>query len=143
MVAKRYSDQLTPKADKTETLVLPVHPQNRTWAVAVTWDQNLFIDREDFAGSDTQNGATGPGFRRALRGGYVDELREIIPRDRGADCRVKCEYGQKNTTGCDPEGYKPNWCDSWVACTRTRGMRQSSVDDCSTTGKRQKRIKRR
>ena len=103
-------------ADKTETLVLPVHPQNPDMGNReVTWSQTLYIDREDFAVEAPRKWKRlAPGQAVRLRGGYVMTCREIIRDDRGEIVELKCEY-DANTLGVNPEGYKPNGVVHWVS----------------------------
>jgi glutaminyl-tRNA synthetase len=103
-------------ADKTETLVLPVHPQNPDMGSReVTWSQILFIDREDFALEAPRKWKRlAPDQAVRLRGGYVMTCREIIRNDSGEIVELKCEYDE-NTLGVNPEGYKPNGVIHWVS----------------------------
>jgi glutaminyl-tRNA synthetase len=103
-------------ADKTETLVLPVHPQNPDMGSReVTWSQTLFIDREDFAMEAPRKWKRlAPDQAVRLRGGYVMTCREIIRDDSGEIIELKCEYDE-NTLGVNPDGYKPNGVIHWVS----------------------------
>jgi len=105
-------------ADKTETLVLPVHPQNPDMGSReVTWSQTLFIDREDFALEAPRKWKRlAPDQAVRLRGGYVMTCREIIRDQSGEIVELKCEYDE-NTLGVNPEGYKPNGVIHWVSAT--------------------------
>jgi glutaminyl-tRNA synthetase len=105
-------------ADKTETLVLPVHPQNPDMGSReVTWSQTLFIDREDFALEAPRKWKRlAPDQAVRMRGGYVMTCREIIRDQSGEIVELKCEYDE-NTLGVNPEGYKPNGVIHWVSAT--------------------------
>ena len=105
-------------ADKTENLVLPVHPQNPEMGEReVTWSQTLYIDREDFAEEPPRKWKRlAPDQAVRLRGGYVMTCREIIRDDSGEIVELKCEY-DPNTLGVNPEGYKPNGVVHWVSAT--------------------------
>jgi glutaminyl-tRNA synthetase len=105
-------------ADKTETLVLPVHPQNPDMGSReVTWSQTLFIDREDFALEAPRKWKRlAPDQAVRMRGGYVMTCREIIRDQSGEIIELKCEYDE-NTLGVNPEGYKPNGVIHWVSAT--------------------------
>jgi glutaminyl-tRNA synthetase len=105
-------------ADKTETLVLPVHPQNPDMGEReVTWSQTLYIDQEDFAMEPPRKWKRlAPDQAVRLRGGYVMTCREVIRDDSGEIVELKCEY-DPNTLGVNPEGYKPNGVVHWVSAT--------------------------
>ena len=105
-------------ADKTETLVLPVHPQNPDMGEReVTWSQTLYIDQEDFAMEPPRKWKRlAPDQAVRLRGGYVMTCREVIRDDSGEIVELKCEY-DPNTLGVNPEGYKPNGVLHWVSAT--------------------------
>ena len=105
-------------ADKTETLVLPVHPQNSDMGSReVTWSQTLFIDRDDFVLEAPRKWKRlAPDQAVRLRGGYVMTCREIIRDQSGEIVELKCEYDE-NTLGVNPEGYKPNGVIHWVCAT--------------------------
>jgi glutaminyl-tRNA synthetase len=105
-------------ADKTETLVLPVHPQNPDMGSReVTWSQTLFIDREDFVLEAPRKWKRlAPDQAVRMRGGYVMTCREIIRDQSGEIVELKCEYDE-NTLGVNPEGYKPNGVIHWVSAT--------------------------
>jgi glutaminyl-tRNA synthetase len=105
-------------ADKTETLVLPVHPQNPDMGEReVPWSQTLFIDREDFAEEPPRKWKRlAPDQAVRLRGGYVMTCREVIRDASGEIVELKCEY-DPDTLGVNPEGYKPNGVIHWVSAT--------------------------
>lgn len=105
-------------AGQTETLVLPVHPQNPDMGSReVTWSQTLFIDREDFALEAPRKWKRlAPDQAVRLRGGYVMTCREIVCDDNGDIVELKCEYDEK-TLGVNPDGYKPNGVIHWVSAT--------------------------
>jgi glutaminyl-tRNA synthetase len=105
-------------ADKTETLVLPVHPQNPDMGSRdVTWSQTLFIDREDFALEAPRKWKRlAPDQAVRMRGGYVMTCREVIRDQSGEIVELKCEYDEY-TLGVNPEGYKPNGVIHWVSAT--------------------------
>ncbi|HET8849386.1 MAG TPA: glutamine--tRNA ligase/YqeY domain fusion protein, partial [Marinobacter sp.] len=105
-------------ADKTETLVLPVHPQNPEMGEReVTWSQTLYIDREDFEIEPPKKWKRlAPDQAVRLRGGYVMTCREVIRDGQGEIVELKCEYDPA-TLGVNPEGYKPNGVIHWVSAT--------------------------
>ncbi|MDV3503331.1 glutamine--tRNA ligase/YqeY domain fusion protein [Marinobacter sp. M-5] len=105
-------------ADKTETLVLPVHPQNPDMGEReAPWSQTLFIDREDFAEEPPRKWKRlAPDQAVRLRGGYVMTCREVIRDASGEIVELKCEY-DPDTLGVNPEGYKPNGVIHWVSAT--------------------------
>ncbi|HKK55553.1 glutamine--tRNA ligase/YqeY domain fusion protein [Marinobacter sp.] len=105
-------------ADRTETLVLPVHPQNPDMGEReVTWSQTLYIDHEDFAVDPPRKWKRlAPDQAVRLRGGYVMTCREVIRDDRGEIVELKCEYDPA-TLGVNPEGYKPNGVLHWVSAS--------------------------
>jgi glutaminyl-tRNA synthetase len=105
-------------ADKTETLTLPVHPQNPDMGTReVTWSQTLFIDREDFSEEPPRKWKRlAPDQAVRLRGGYVMTCREVIRNDQGDITELRCEYDPA-TLGVNPEGYKPNGVVHWVSAT--------------------------
>jgi glutaminyl-tRNA synthetase len=105
-------------ADKTETLTLPVHPQNPDMGTReVTWSQTLFIDREDFSEEPPRKWKRlAPGQAVRLRGGYVMTCQEVIRDDQGEIAELRCEY-DPGTLGVNPEGYKPNGVVHWVSAT--------------------------
>lgn len=105
-------------ADKTETLVLPVHPQNPDMGEReVTWSQTLYIDQEDFAMEPPRKWKRlAPDQAVRLRGGYVMTCCEVIRDGSGEIVELKCEY-DPNTLGVNPEGYKPNGVVHWVSAT--------------------------
>ncbi|MGB1476818.1 MAG: glutamine--tRNA ligase/YqeY domain fusion protein [Marinobacter salsuginis] len=105
-------------ADKSETLTLPVHPQNPDMGEReVPWTQTLFIDREDFEMEPPRKWKRlAPDQAVRLRGGYVMTCREVVRDDNGEIVELKCEY-DPNTLGVNPEGYKPNGVIHWVSAT--------------------------
>ncbi|WP_296936492.1 glutamine--tRNA ligase/YqeY domain fusion protein [uncultured Marinobacter sp.] len=105
-------------ADKSETLTLPVHPQNPDMGEReVPWTQTLYIDREDFEMEPPRKWKRlAPDQAVRLRGGYVMTCREVIRDDSGEIVELKCEY-DPNTLGVNPEGYKPNGVIHWVSAT--------------------------
>ncbi|WP_150912956.1 glutamine--tRNA ligase/YqeY domain fusion protein [Marinobacter halotolerans] len=104
--------------NQTETLVLPVHPQNPDMGEReVIWSQTLFIDREDFSEEPPRKWKRlAPDQAVRLRGGYVMTCREVIRDQNGEVVELKCEY-DANTLGVNPEGYKPNGVVHWVSAT--------------------------
>ncbi len=105
-------------ADKSETLILPVHPQDPDMGEReVPWTQTLFIDREDFEMEPPRKWKRlAPDQAVRLRGGYVMTCREVVRDDNGEIVELKCEY-DPNTLGVNPEGYKPNGVIHWVSAT--------------------------
>ena len=105
-------------ADKSETLTLPVHPQNPDMGEReVPWTQTLYIDREDFEMEPPRKWKRlAPDQAVRLRGGYVMTCREVVRDDNGEIVELKCEY-DPNTLGVNPEGYKPNGVIHWVSAT--------------------------
>ncbi len=105
-------------ADKSETLTLPVHPQNPDMGEReVPWTQTLYIDREDFEMEPPRKWKRlAPEQAVRLRGGYVMTCREVIRDDNGEIVELKCEY-DPNTLGVNPEGYKPNGVIHWVSAS--------------------------
>ena len=105
-------------ADQTETLTLPVHPQNPDMGEReVTWSQTLFIDREDFEVEPPRKWKRlAPEQAVRLRGGYVMTCKEVVRDDSGEIVELKCEY-DPNTLGVNPEGYKPNGVIHWVSAS--------------------------
>lgn len=105
-------------ADKSETLILPVHPQDLDMGEReVPWTQTLFIDREDFEMEPPRKWKRlAPDQAVRLRGGYVMTCREVVRDDNGEIVELKCEY-DPNTLGVNPEGYKPNGVIHWVSAT--------------------------
>ena len=105
-------------ADKSETLTLPVHPQNPDMGEReVPWTQTLYIDREDFEMEPPRKWKRlAPEQAVRLRGGYVMTCREVIRDDNGEIVELKCEY-DPNTLGVNPEGYKPNGVVHWVSAS--------------------------
>lgn len=105
-------------ADKSETLILPVHPQDPDMGEReVPWTQTLFIDREDFEMEPPRKWKRlAPDQAVRLRGGYVMTCREVVRDDNGEIVELKCVY-DPNTLGVNPEGYKPNGVIHWVSAT--------------------------
>ncbi|WP_305967342.1 glutamine--tRNA ligase/YqeY domain fusion protein [Marinobacter salsuginis] len=105
-------------ADKSETLTLPVHPQDPDMGEReVPWTQTLFIDQEDFEMEPPRKWKRlAPDQAVRLRGGYVMTCREVVRDDNGEIVELKCEY-DPNTLGVNPEGYKPNGVIHWVSAT--------------------------
>lgn len=105
-------------ADHSETLTLPVHPQDPDMGEReVPWTQTLYIDREDFEMEPPRKWKRlAPDQAVRLRGGYVMTCREVIRDDRGQIVELKCEY-DPNTLGVNPEGYKPNGVIHWVSAS--------------------------
>ena len=105
-------------SDQTETLTLPVHPQNPDMGEReVTWSQTLFIDREDFEVEPPRKWKRlAPEQAVRLRGGYVMTCKEVVRDDSGEIVELKCEY-DPNTLGVNPEGYKPNGVIHWVSAS--------------------------
>ena len=103
-------------ADKTETLVLPVHPQNQDMGQReVTWSQTLYIDREDFVEEAPRKWKRlAPEQAVRLRGGYVMTCKEVVRDASGDIVELRCEYDPA-TLGVNPEGYKPNGVIHWVS----------------------------
>ncbi|MBQ0746815.1 MAG: glutamine--tRNA ligase, partial [Marinobacter sp.] len=103
-------------ADKTETLVLPVHPQNQDMGQReVTWSQTLYIDREDFVEDAPRKWKRlAPEQAVRLRGGYVMTCKEVVRDASGDIVELRCEYDPA-TLGVNPEGYKPNGVIHWVS----------------------------
>ena len=101
---------------ETETLTLPVHPQNPDMGQReVTWSRTLYIDREDFVEEPPRKWKRlAPDQAVRLRGGYVMTCREIVRDDSGEIVELKCEYDPA-TLGVNPEGYKPNGVIHWVS----------------------------
>src|SRR5690554_6240266 len=101
---------------QTETLELPVHPQNPEMGTReVPWTRQLYIDREDFVEEPPRKWkrlATDQAVR--LRGGYVITCREVIRDSNGEIVELRCEYDPA-TLGVNPEGYKPNGVIHWVS----------------------------
>ncbi len=96
-------------ADQTETLTLPVHPQNPDMGEReVTWSQTLFIDREDFEVEPPRKWKrlAPPEQAVRLRGGYVMTCKEVVRDDSGEIVELKCEY-DPNTLGVNPEATNP------------------------------------
>lgn len=102
--------------DKTETLVLPVHPQNPDMGQReVTWSQTLYIDREDFAEEPPRKWKRlSPGKAVRLRGGYVMTCNDVVRDASGEIVELRCEYDPA-TLGVNPEGYKPKGVIHWVS----------------------------
>ncbi|NWN91526.1 glutamine--tRNA ligase/YqeY domain fusion protein [Marinobacter adhaerens] len=102
--------------DKTETLVLPVHPQNPDMGQReVTWSQTLYIDREDFAEEPPRKWKRlSPGKAVRLRGGYVMTCNDVVRDASGEIIELRCEYDPA-TLGVNPEGYKPKGVIHWVS----------------------------
>ncbi|SNC67622.1 glutaminyl-tRNA synthetase [Marinobacter sp. es.048] len=107
-------------ADKSETLTLPVHPQNPDMGEReVPWTQTLYIDRDDFEMEPPRKWKRlAPEQAVRLRGGYVMTCREVIRDDSGKIVELKCEY-DPNTLGVNPEGYKPNGVIHWVSASNS------------------------
>jgi glutaminyl-tRNA synthetase len=105
-------------AEQSETLTLPVHPQNPDMGEReVPWTQTLYIDREDFEMEPPRKWKRlAPDQAVRLRGGYVMTCREVIRDDSGQIVELKCEY-DPNTLGVNPEGYKPNGVIHWVSAS--------------------------
>lgn len=103
-------------ADKTETLVLPVHPQNPDMGQReVTWSQTLYIDRGDFVEEAPRKWKRlAPDKAVRLRGGYVMTCKEVVRDASGEIIELRCEYDPA-TLGVNPEGYKPNGVVHWVS----------------------------
>ena len=103
---------------QTETLTLPVHPQNEEMGTReVPWTRTLYIDREDFAEEPPRKWKRlCPDQAVRLRGGYVMTCREVVKDDAGNIVELKCEY-DPNTLGVNPEGYKPKGVIHWVSET--------------------------
>ncbi|MBQ0831484.1 glutamine--tRNA ligase/YqeY domain fusion protein [Marinobacter sp.] len=103
-------------ADKTETLVLPVHPQNPDMGQReVTWSQTLYIDREDFVEEPPRKWKRlAPEQAVRLRGGYVMTCKEVVRDASGDIVELRCEYDPA-TLGVNPQGYKPNGVVHWVS----------------------------
>src|SRR5699024_1183154 len=107
-------------ADKTETLELPVHPQNPDMGQReVTWSQTLYIDREDFAEEPPRKWKRlAPDKAVRLRGGYVMTCKEVVRDASGEIIELRCEYDPANL-GVNPEGYKPNGVIHWVSASHS------------------------
>ncbi|WP_144822086.1 glutamine--tRNA ligase/YqeY domain fusion protein [Marinobacter piscensis] len=107
-------------ADKTETLELPVHPQNPDMGQReVTWSQTLYIDREDFAEEPPRKWKRlAPDKAVRLRGGYVMTCKEVVRDASGEIIELRCEYDPA-TLGVNPEGYKPNGVIHWVSASHS------------------------
>lgn len=105
-------------ADKTQTLVLPVHPQNPDMGQReVVWSGTLFIDREDFAEEPPRKWKRlAPEQAVRLRGGYVITCKEVIRDASGEIVELRCEYDPE-TLGVNPVGYKPNGVIHWVCAS--------------------------
>ncbi|HEA52769.1 hypothetical protein LCGC14_1006460 [marine sediment metagenome] len=103
-------------ADKTETLILPVHPQNPAMGQReVPWSQTLYIDREDFVEEVPRKWKRlAPDQAVRLRGGYVITCKEVVRDASGEIVELRCEYDPA-TLGVNPEGYKPNGVIHWVS----------------------------
>lgn len=103
-------------SDKTETLELPVHPQNPDMGQReVTWSQVLYIDREDFAEEPPRKWKRlSPGQAVRLRGGYVMTCKDVVRDASGEIVELLCEYDPA-TLGVNPEGYKPKGVIHWVS----------------------------
>jgi len=114
---------------QTETLTLPVHPQNPDMGEReVTWSQVLYIDREDFAQEPPRKWKRlAPDQAVRLRGGYVMTCKEVIRDDSGEIVELKCEYDPK-TLGVNPEGYKPNGVIHWVSAADSVEVRINQYD---------------
>ncbi len=104
--------------DQTETLTLPVHPQDDAMGTRdVPWTRTLYIDREDFAEEPPRKWKRlAPDQAVRLRGGYVMTCREVVRDDAGNIVELKCEY-DAGTLGVNPQGYKPNGVIHWVSAT--------------------------
>lgn len=104
--------------DQSETLTLPVHPQNPEMGTRdVPWTGTLFIDREDFSEEPPRKWKRlAPDQAVRLRGGYVMTCREVIRDASGEIVELRCEYDPA-TLGVNPEGYKPNGVIHWVSAT--------------------------
>ncbi|WP_166265654.1 glutamine--tRNA ligase/YqeY domain fusion protein [Marinobacter caseinilyticus] len=104
--------------DQTETLTLPVHPQNPDMGTReVPWTKTLFIDREDFAEEPPRKWKRlAPDQAVRLRGGYVMTCREVVRNASGEIVELRCEYDPA-TLGVNPDGYKPNGVVHWVSAT--------------------------
>ena len=104
--------------DQTETLTLPVHPQNEAMGTReVPWTRTLYIDREDFVEEPPRKWKRlAPDQAVRLRGGYVMTCREVVRDGEGNIVELKCEY-DPNTLGVNPEGYKPNGVIHWVSAS--------------------------
>jgi glutaminyl-tRNA synthetase len=107
-------------ADKTETLVLPMHPQNPDMGQReVTWSQTLYIDREDFVEEAPRKWKRlAPEKAVRLRGGYVMTCKEVVRDANGEIVELRCEYDPA-TLGVNPEGYKPNGVIHWVSASHS------------------------
>ena len=105
-------------ADKSETLTLPVHPQNPDMGEReVPWTQTLYIDQADFEMEPPRKWKRlAPDQAVRLRGGYVVTCREVIRDDSGKIMELRCEY-DPDTLGVNPDGYKPNGVIHWVSGT--------------------------
>ncbi|WP_404361944.1 glutamine--tRNA ligase/YqeY domain fusion protein [Marinobacter sp.] len=105
---------------QTETLSLPVHPQNPDMGQReVPWTRTLFIDREDFAEEPPRKWKRlAPDQAVRLRGGYVMTCREVVRDDSGEITELRCEY-DPGTLGVNPEGYKPNGVIHWVSASES------------------------
>ncbi|HET8800907.1 MAG TPA: glutamine--tRNA ligase/YqeY domain fusion protein [Marinobacter sp.] len=103
-------------ADRSETLTLPVHPQNPDMGEReVPWTQTLYIDREDFEMEPPRKWKRlAPDQAVRLRGGYVMTCREVVRDNSGQITELRCEYDPA-TLGVNPEGYKPNGVIHWVS----------------------------
>lgn len=104
--------------DQSETLTLPVHPQNPDMGTReVPWTGTLFIDREDFSEEPPRKWKRlAPDKAVRLRGGYVMTCRDVIRDANGEIVELRCEYDPA-TLGVNPEGYKPNGVVHWVSAT--------------------------
>lgn len=109
-------------AGKTETLVLPVHPQNPGMGQReVTWSQVLYIDREDFIEEVPRKWKRlAPDQAVRMRGGYVMTCKEVVRDASGEIVELRCEYDPA-TLGVNPEGYKPNGVIHWVSESNSVG----------------------
>ncbi len=101
---------------QSETLTLPVHPQNEEMGTReVPWTRTLYIDRDDFVEEPPRKWKRlAPDQAVRLRGGYVMTCREVVRDGDGNIVELKCEYDPK-TLGVNPEGYKPNGVIHWVS----------------------------